>query len=54
LGLREKAKKMKTMQDPPAAAAIIVAFLLSNGALQGHWPEFGGGICGKTVLEACA
>jgi hypothetical protein len=54
VGLARESKKVKTMQDPPAAAAIIIAFLLSNGAVQGHWPEFGGGICGKTVLEAGA
>jgi hypothetical protein len=54
VGLARESKKAKTMQDPTAAAAIVVAFLLSNGAVQGHWPEFGGGICGKTVWEACA
>jgi hypothetical protein len=42
------------MREPAAATAIIVAFLLSNGTVQGHWSEFGGDICGKTVLEVGA
>ena len=29
------------MRNPTAVAAIVVAFLLSNGAVQIHWPEFG-------------
>lgn len=45
---------MKTMRGSTVAAAIIVAFLLSNCAVQGHSPEFGGDVCGKTVLEVGA
>jgi len=41
-----------TKCEPTAAAAIVVAFLLSNGAVQDHWPEFGGGASSENVLEA--
>jgi hypothetical protein len=45
---------MKTMRGLTAAAAISVAFLLSNRAVQGHLPELGGNVCGRTVLEVGA
>lgn len=35
------------MREPTAATAVIVAFLLSNGTVQGHRSEFEGGICGE-------
>jgi hypothetical protein len=52
--ISETKQKMETMRDSTAAAALSVAFLLSNRAVQGHLPEFGGDICGSTVLEVGA
>jgi hypothetical protein len=51
--ISERKQKTRTMRDT-VAADIVVAFLLSNDAVQAHRPEFGGGTSGETVLEAGA